>query len=65
MKALAACTGRSSAGAPYDLVLLDHHMPGRDGLEVGAATLGGRGPRVILLSSAGPSRAAAPASAPR
>ena len=37
---------------PYDLVLLDHHMPGLDGLGVARALAGG-GPRVILLSSAG------------
>ena len=39
-------------GRPYDLVLLDHHMPGLDGLGV-ARALAGEGPRVILLSSAG------------
>ena len=43
------------AGAPYDLVLLDHHMPGLDGLDV-ARELGHDGPRVILLSSAGRNR---------
>jgi len=43
------------AGAPYDLVLLDHHMPGLDGLDV-ARELGSDGPRVILLSSAGRNR---------
>jgi PAS domain S-box-containing protein len=45
---------RSAAaeGAPFDLILLDHHMPGRDGVEV-AAALGEDRPRVILLSSAG------------
>jgi PAS domain S-box-containing protein len=34
----------------YDLVLLDHHMPGGDGLDVARRI---DGPRVILLSSAG------------
>ena len=43
---------RAAEGRPYDLVLLDHHMPGLDGLGV-ARALGGGGPRVILLSSAG------------
>jgi PAS domain S-box-containing protein len=43
---------RAAAGEPYDLVLLDHHMPGLDGLGVVRALAGG-GPRVILLSSAG------------
>ena len=42
---------RAAAGRPYDLVLLDHHMPGLDGLEV-ARAIGGGGPKVILLSSA-------------
>jgi two-component system sensor histidine kinase/response regulator len=43
------------AKEPYDLVLLDHHMPGLDGLGVARALAGG-GPRVILLSSAGRTR---------
>ena len=42
-------------GQPYDLVLLDHHMPGLDGLGV-ARAIGGGGPKVILLSSAGRTR---------
>jgi CheY-like chemotaxis protein/HPt (histidine-containing phosphotransfer) domain-containing protein len=46
---------RAAAGRPYDLVLLDHHMPGLDGLEV-ARAIGGGGPKVILLSSAGRTR---------
>ncbi|WP_053225689.1 hybrid sensor histidine kinase/response regulator [Solirubrobacter soli] len=44
---------REAAGRPFDLILLDHHMPGMDGLGVVRALAGG-GPRVILLSSAGP-----------
>ncbi len=43
---------REAEGRPFDLVLLDHHMPGLDGLGV-ARALAGAGPRVILLSSAG------------
>ena len=43
---------RGTGRRAYDLILLDHHMPGRDGLEV-ARDLAGRGSRVILLSSAG------------
>jgi PAS domain S-box-containing protein len=51
----AGLTRVRDAEEPYDLVLLDHHMPGLDGLGV-ARALGGGGPRVILLSSAGPTR---------
>jgi signal transduction histidine kinase/DNA-binding response OmpR family regulator len=42
---------REQQGRPFDLVLLDHLMPGLDGLDVVAA-LGSGGPPVILLSSA-------------
>ncbi|MDA0181263.1 response regulator [Solirubrobacter phytolaccae] len=52
---LAKILKAQEAGAPYDLVLLDHHMPGLDGLDV-ARELGPDGPRVILLSSAGRNR---------
>jgi PAS domain S-box-containing protein len=43
-------------GEPYDLILLDHHMPGRDGLEIARDLESADGPRVILLSSAGGAR---------
>ncbi len=46
---------RQAEGRPFDLVLLDHHMPGLDGLGV-ARAIGGGGPKVILLSSAGRTR---------
>ena len=46
---------RAVEGRPYDLVLLDHHMPGLDGVGV-ARALSGEGPPVILLSSAGRTR---------
>jgi CheY-like chemotaxis protein len=52
---LARVRDAEDAGEPYDLVLLDHHMPGLDGLGVARALAGG-GPRVILLSSAGRTR---------
>ena len=51
-KGSSASARAQAEGRPYDLVLLDHHMPGLDGLGV-ARALGGDGPRVILLSSAG------------
>jgi PAS domain S-box-containing protein len=52
---LARVRDAKDAGEPYDLVLLDHHMPGLDGLGL-ARALAGSGPRVILLSSAGRTR---------
>jgi signal transduction histidine kinase/CheY-like chemotaxis protein len=55
---LARIRERAAEGRPFDLVLLDHHMPGLDGLGV-ARALGAGGPRVILLSSAGPVSGAA------
>jgi signal transduction histidine kinase/DNA-binding response OmpR family regulator len=52
---LARIRARAAEGQPFDLVLLDHHMPGLDGIGV-ARAIGGGGPKVILLSSAGRTR---------
>jgi signal transduction histidine kinase/DNA-binding response OmpR family regulator len=52
---LARIRARAAEGRPFDLVLLDHHMPGLDGIGV-ARAIGGGGPKVILLSSAGRTR---------
>ena len=46
---------REAEGKPYDLILLDHHMPGLDGIGV-ARAIAGSSARVILLSSGGRSR---------
>jgi CheY-like chemotaxis protein len=52
-EAVAEAGRAASAGAPYDLVLLDMQMPGMDGLDVARALQARSGPRttVVMLTS--------------
>ncbi len=46
----------AAVNTPYELVILDHHMPGTDGLELAAAIVADQslcGPALILLTSQG------------
>ena len=54
--ALAELRQAVQAGSPYPLVLLDHHMPGTDGLQLAAAIRADaslRHPALVLLTSRG------------
>ena len=54
--ALAALSGAVAAGSPFDLVILDHHMPEKDGLDLAAAIQADRTfgrPALVLLTSRG------------
>jgi len=55
--ALARMTAQSAAGAPFDVVLLDWHMPGMDGLGLAVEIRADEklaDTRLVMLSSAGP-----------
>ncbi len=54
--ALAACREAAAAGSPFDLIILDHHMPDVDGLEFVALLRRDRSippPTIVLLTSRG------------
>ncbi len=54
--ALAQLQAAAAAGRPFDLVILDHHMPEADGLELATAVLGEEKlprPTMVMLTSRG------------
>ncbi|HVW22022.1 MAG TPA: response regulator [Opitutaceae bacterium] len=55
-EALAELRRAAAAGTPYELLILDHHMPERDGLDLAREVLGDRelrGVPMMLLTSRG------------
>jgi signal transduction histidine kinase/CheY-like chemotaxis protein len=55
-EALERVAQEAALGVPYDLVVLDHRMPGMDGLDCArrlASQASGRAPAVVLLADAG------------
>ena len=54
--AMASLRAAAAAGTPFNLILLDHHMPDRDGLDLAASVLAEPGlprPIMVMLTSRG------------